>query len=113
MTQRQRDLSLIERLPQQAAREAIADAGVAPGDFDTTIYANVVQAFVAGEMSIPGEYALRPLGIAGVRTFRVEAACASATMERPSGVSSEREASCAASASSCSVTPETGMNSVA
>ena len=67
-------------LIQQAAREAIADAGVAPGDFDTTIYANVVQAFVAGEMSIPGEYALRPLGIAGVRTFRVEAACASATM---------------------------------
>ena len=34
-------------------------------------------------------------------------------MERPSGVSSASEASCAASASSCSVTPRSGLNSVA
>ncbi|MFM6830012.1 MAG: thiolase family protein [Novosphingobium sp.] len=67
-------------LIQQAAREAIADAGIAATDLDTTIYSNVVQAFVAGEMSIPGEYALRPLGITGVRAFHVEAACASATV---------------------------------
>ena len=38
---------------------------------------------------------------------------ASTTIERPSGVSSASEASCAASASSCSVTPSTGLNSVA
>ncbi len=38
---------------------------------------------------------------------------ASTTMERPSGVSSDREDSCAASASSCSLTPDTGMNSAA
>ena len=38
---------------------------------------------------------------------------ASTTMDRPSGVSSASEASCAASASSCSVTPRTGLNSVA
>src|SRR6201987_835801 len=38
---------------------------------------------------------------------------ASTTMERPSGVSSASEASWAASASSCSVTPRTGRNSVA
>ena len=67
-------------LIQAAVREALSDAGIAPSALDTTIYANVVQAFVAGEMSIPGEYALRPLGISGVRAFRVEAACASATM---------------------------------
>ena len=34
-------------------------------------------------------------------------------MERPSGVSSASEASCAASASSCSLTPRSGLNSVA
>lgn len=67
-------------LAQAAAREALADAGVAPTELDTTIYANVAQAFLAGEMSIPGEYALRPLGISNVRAFRVEAACASGTM---------------------------------
>ena len=38
---------------------------------------------------------------------------ASTTMERPSGVSSASEASCAASASSCSVTPRTGRKAVA
>ena len=38
---------------------------------------------------------------------------ASTTMERPSGVSSASEASCAASANSCSVTPAIGLNSVA
>ena len=38
---------------------------------------------------------------------------ASTTIERPSGVSSASEASCAASASSCSVTPRSGRNSVA
>ncbi len=38
---------------------------------------------------------------------------ASTTMERPSGVSSDSEESCAASASSCSLTPATGMNSAA
>ena len=31
-------------------------------------------------MSIPGEYALRPLGIEGVRVMHVEAACASSTV---------------------------------
>ncbi|UVO52005.1 thiolase family protein [Sphingomonas sp. SUN019] len=67
-------------LAQAAVRGALDDAGIAPGRLDTTIYANVTQAFVAGEMSIPGEYVLRPLSITGVRTFRVEAACASATM---------------------------------
>lgn len=67
-------------LAQAAVREAMADAGIKPRALDTTIYSNVVQAFVAGEMSIPGEFALRPLGITGVRAFHVEAACASATM---------------------------------
>ena len=38
---------------------------------------------------------------------------ASTTMERPSGVSSASEASWAASASSCSLTPRRGLNSVA
>lgn len=67
-------------LAQAAVREALEDSGVSPREVDTAIYSNVVQAFVAGEMSIPGEFALRPLGITGVRGFHVEAACASGTM---------------------------------
>jgi acetyl-CoA acetyltransferase len=69
-----------EQLTQTAAIQAMENAGVAGKDFDMAVYANVVQGFVAGEMSIPGEYALRPLGVSGVKAFHVEAACASGTM---------------------------------
>jgi len=68
------------QLTQAAVRLALADAGAAPRDVDMTLYANVVQGFVAGEMSVPGEFALRPMGFEGVRSMRVEAACASGTM---------------------------------
>jgi acetyl-CoA acetyltransferase len=67
-------------LAQQAARDALADAGFAAADIGMAIYANVIQGFFAGEMSIPGEYALRPLGIQGVRVMHIEAACASSTV---------------------------------
>jgi acetyl-CoA acetyltransferase len=67
-------------LAQAAVKAALSDAGAAAGDLGMAIYANVIQGFFAGEMSIPGEYALRPLGIQGVRVMHVEAACASSTI---------------------------------
>ncbi|PXA83984.1 thiolase [Nostoc sp. 3335mG] len=67
-------------LTRWSVKEALVDAGIAPSAIDMAVYANVTQGFVAGEMSIPAEYALRPLGISGVRAMHVEAACASATM---------------------------------
>lgn len=67
-------------LTRASVREALADAGAVAADLDMAVYANVTQGFIAGEVSIPGEYALRPLGIEGVRAIHVEAACASATM---------------------------------
>lgn len=67
-------------LAQEAVRLALADAGTEAGTVDSTVYATVIQGFFAGEMSIPSQFALRPLGIGGVRTLTVEAACASSTM---------------------------------
>ena len=67
-------------LAQEAARLALADAGVDASAIDSTVYANVIQGFFSGEMSIPGEFALRPLGISGVRAITIEAACASSTV---------------------------------
>lgn len=67
-------------LAQEAARLALSDAGLDAGRIDSTVYATVVQGFFAGEMSIPSQFALRPLGISGVRTMTVEAACASSTI---------------------------------
>lgn len=69
-----------EQLTQWAVRDALSDSGVPPEAIQMAVYANVIQGFFAGEMSIPGEYALRPLGISGVRGFHVEAACASSTV---------------------------------
>ena len=67
-------------LARTATLAALADAGARTGDLGMAIYANVIQGFFAGEMSIPGEYALRPLGIAGLRVMHIEAACASSTI---------------------------------
>lgn len=67
-------------LTQMAVAEAFADSGVQASDLGMAIYANVVQGFFAGEMSVPGEYALRPMGIQGVRVMHIEAACASSTI---------------------------------
>jgi len=67
-------------LAQEAVRLALADSGVDASAIDSTVFSSVVQGFVAGEMSIPSQYALRPLGIGGVRTLTVEAACASSTI---------------------------------
>jgi acetyl-CoA acetyltransferase len=67
-------------LARAAASAALADAGASAADLDMAVYANVIQGFFAGEMSIPGEYALRPMGIEGVRVLNVEAACASSTI---------------------------------
>ena len=67
-------------LAREAASAALADAGAVASDLSMAIYANVIQGFFAGEMSIPGEYALRPLGIQGIRVLHVEAACASSTV---------------------------------
>lgn len=69
-----------EQLTQAAVRLALEDAGIDGAAIDMAVYANVIQGFFAGEMSIPGEYALRPLGISGVRGFHIEAACASSTV---------------------------------
>jgi acetyl-CoA acyltransferase len=67
-------------LTQAAVLAALTDAGAKTSDLGMAIYSNVIQGFFAGEMSIPGEYALRPLGVQGVRVMHIEAACASSTI---------------------------------
>jgi acetyl-CoA acetyltransferase len=67
-------------LAQEAVRLALTDGGVEASTVDSTVYATVIQGFFSGEMSIPSQFALRPLGIGGVRTLTVEAACASSTI---------------------------------
>jgi acetyl-CoA acyltransferase len=67
-------------LTQASVREALNDAGATASQLGMAIYANVSQGVMANELSVPGEFALRPLGIEGVQVMHVEAACASATI---------------------------------
>lgn len=67
-------------LTRAAVLDALRDSGLPPQRLQLSVYANVIQGFFSGEMSIPGEYALRPLGIEGVTALNVEAACASSTI---------------------------------
>ncbi len=66
-------------LAQQAAREALADAGIEAGEVDLAFYANTAQGSIEGQMGIKGEHALRPLGVQGAPMFNVENACASSS----------------------------------
>ncbi|MBI3370635.1 MAG: thiolase family protein [Betaproteobacteria bacterium] len=66
-------------LTQASVRAALADAVASPKDIGLAVYANVVQGLMANEHVVPGEFALRPLGISGIQSMHVENACASST----------------------------------
>jgi acetyl-CoA acyltransferase len=66
-------------LSRTSAMLAMRDAGAISADIKMAVYANVVQGHVANEHVVPGEFALRPLGISGIMSFHVENACASST----------------------------------
>lgn len=64
----------IEALGWQAVAEALDDAGISPGDVDA--------AYVGSVFGAPGvaNRVLAGVGLAGIPTFRIEAACASGTV---------------------------------
>jgi acetyl-CoA acetyltransferase len=64
----------VESLAWSAVAEAMEDAGLAPGDIDA--------AFVGSVFGAPGiaNRVLAGVGLAGIPTFRIEAACASGTV---------------------------------
>lgn len=66
-------------LTQQAVMEALSDAGATVADVDTAFYATVSQGFLANEQVVPGQFALRELGLEGVPVLNVENACASSS----------------------------------
>jgi acetyl-CoA acyltransferase len=66
-------------LAQQAATEAMADAGIEAAELDLAFYANTAQASIEGQMGIKGQHALRPIGVQGAPLFNVENACASSS----------------------------------
>lgn len=64
-------------LAQQAAREALADAGVTPSEVEAVYAGNAIAGLILGQEMIRGQVALAELGLGPVQLFNVENACAS------------------------------------
>ena len=71
-----RDLT-VKQLTAQAVREALADASATTADVEAVFFANTTQSPLEGQHMVPGQIAVRELGIQGVPVVNVENACAS------------------------------------
>jgi acetyl-CoA acyltransferase len=69
----------VKQLTQLAVAEALADSGAKAGDVEVAFFGNTVQGFMEGQLYIPGQIALLPLGFEGVPIHNVENACATAS----------------------------------
>jgi len=69
----------VKDLTRDAVGAALADAGVDAGAIEAAFFSNATQAAIEGQFMIPGQIALRDMGIGGIPVANVENACASAS----------------------------------
>jgi acetyl-CoA acetyltransferase len=66
----------IKTLAAPAVQEALADAGLEPGDIEMAFVANAMAALITGQVSVLGQSVLRSLGFSGIPVYNVDNACA-------------------------------------
>ena len=69
----------IKDLTREAVTEALADANAAIGDIGAAFFGNVGQGLFEGQITIPGQVALRSMGFERIPIYNVENACATGT----------------------------------
>ena len=69
----------VRALAEEATGQALADAGLGPGDVQWAAFANAVGGVLQGQEMIRGQSALRHTGLLGIPIVNVENACASAS----------------------------------
>ncbi|MBT3931862.1 MAG: thiolase family protein, partial [Rhodospirillaceae bacterium] len=69
----------IKEMTRAVVTDALADAGAQVADIEAAWFSNAAQAILEGQGSIPGEIALRNMGIQEIPVTNVENACASAS----------------------------------
>ncbi|MEL0145044.1 MAG: thiolase family protein, partial [Alphaproteobacteria bacterium] len=69
----------VKELTREAVTAALTDAGAQVADIEAAWFANAAQSTLEGQGSIPGEIALRSMGIQEIPVTNVENACASAS----------------------------------
>ncbi|QQX82777.1 thiolase family protein [Cupriavidus necator] len=67
----------VRMMAEQAAKAALADAGIQPKDVDQVYFSNAVAGLITGQEMVRGQAALRFLGLSGQPIVNVENACAS------------------------------------
>jgi acetyl-CoA acetyltransferase len=69
----------VKDLTREAVDGALCDAGIEKSALEAAFFANASQAAMEGQFMIPGEVALRSMGIGEIPVTNVENACASAS----------------------------------
>ncbi len=69
----------IKEMTRAVVTDALSDAGASVADIEAAWFSNAAQAILEGQGSIPGEIALRDMGIQEIPVINVENACASAS----------------------------------
>lgn len=69
----------VKQLTAWAVGDALADCGAKAEQMDVAFFGNTVQGYMQGQLYIPGQIALVPLGLGGVPIHNVENACATAS----------------------------------
>lgn len=66
----------VKQLTAWAVGDALSDAGCTAENVDVAFFGNSVQGYMQGQLFIPGQIALLPLGFVGIPIHNVENACA-------------------------------------
>lgn len=69
----------VKDLAREAVTAALEDCEGSPADLEAAFFANASQAAIEGQYMIPGQIALRAMGIGSIPVVNVENACASAS----------------------------------
>ena len=69
----------LKSLTGEVVHAALADAGLAPSDLQAAFMGNAAAGTIVGQVCVPGQVALRELGIGRIPVMNIENACASAS----------------------------------
>ncbi|GLQ06776.1 thiolase family protein [Sneathiella chinensis] len=69
----------MQDMTREAVHAALGDAGIPVSKIEAAYFSNATQGALEGQYMIPGQVALRPLGLEGIPIVNLENACASAS----------------------------------
>lgn len=84
----------LKALAQDAVNAALRDAGMGASELGAAYFANAGQGALEGQYMVPGEIALRAMGLQGIPIINTENACASASTALYQAIAAVRSGQC-------------------